>query len=326
MNRCSTITTTSMECLTLRVTVCIWWWCVWYWPFGLAIYCFCADAIPCESAAGRLRWRRRTRPLLHGLPVLSGQGALRCPRLWSLPHSVHPGPGLQTRSSTSPGSSFPSSLSLKSVTDVILFYFYADLTREEAMNILRKCVEEVSLSLRNQREKWGQTSMIIGAQNTSTGRIISVFVGFLLSHWTMTSSSSSSSSCSWTNASSWTCTPLTSVWLTRTASMTWRSSPWAPSDGAATTTLTSVCFSCPFFVPLIPHPSIKSDTDFQTLPSPVVLLLLQSLIRLDELWSLVLTEGACLQHAGVCASTFKPIRKVLRKYFSKEKKTVLIFF
>lgn len=43
-------------------------------------------------------------------------------------------------------SSSPSTLSLKLFFGVILFLFCADLTREEAVDLLRKCVEEVSLS------------------------------------------------------------------------------------------------------------------------------------------------------------------------------------
>lgn len=57
-----------------------------------------SDSLSREPAAGGLRRRRRPQPLLHGLPVFSGQDALRRPRLRSLPHSLHPWPALQTRS------------------------------------------------------------------------------------------------------------------------------------------------------------------------------------------------------------------------------------
>lgn len=53
-----------------------------------------------------------------------------------------------------------------------------------------------------------------------------------------------------TNASSWISPPLPSVWLTRRASMTWRSSPSAPSDRTAklpTITIASLSFSLFFF-------------------------------------------------------------------------------
>lgn len=55
------------------------------------------DSVPRQPAAGGLRRHRRAGALLHGLPGCSGQSPLRRPRLRSLPHSVHPGPALQSR-------------------------------------------------------------------------------------------------------------------------------------------------------------------------------------------------------------------------------------
>lgn len=83
-----------------------------------------------------------------------------------------------------------------------------------------------------------------------------------------------------TNASSWISPPLPSVWLTRRASMTWRSSPSAPSDRTAklpTITIASLSFSLFFFffctsdLPAFSVP-IKSDTQLRyKLFVPVVL-------------------------------------------------------
>lgn len=89
-------------------------------------------------------------------------------------------------------------------------WIVSDLTRDEAVDLLKKCVEEVS-------SDFIFLNFILTSESSETEKV-------------PTFSPSPPSSCSWTDASSSTSRHSPSVWLTRTASMTWRRSLWATSD------------------------------------------------------------------------------------------------
>lgn len=69
---------------------------------------------------------------------------------------------------------------------------------------------------------------------------------------------------SWGSASSWTFPPSLSVWLTRRASMTWRSSPLAPSDRSLLNNRPSRPRFFPFFLYRWPPCSFCSNKKWHT--------------------------------------------------------------